>query len=350
MKMLNKKGKGKRLTMKTVYVYAPALYKTGGTELAHQLVKQLNDFCVPSKIAYVGIKESENPINEAFKIYVDDYVNADNVPDTLDTVIVFPEIYTEYLAKYKFAKKIIWWMSVDNFTRDNSFSGAVKYYGILRGIIRYFAGQIKNKTSTLQLADYHAYQSEYAKNYLVSLGFKNILPLSDFINESYFCGDNNTTREDIVLYNPKKGFSFTKRIISAFPSYKWIALENLTNAEVSKLLRRSKVYIDFGNHPGKDRFPREAAISGCCVITGKKGAAQNDYDISIPNEYKFNDSIFSIKSIGEMIQKCLDNYELTSKDFEQYREKIKQEKEKFKEDTKNLINQLEIYNGEQEDC
>lgn len=55
-------------------------------------------------------------------------------------------------------------------------------------------------------------------------------------------------------------------------------------------MSKSKVYIDFGNHPGKDRIPREAAISGCIVITGKRGAAAFAEDVCIPETYKFDES------------------------------------------------------------
>jgi len=44
-----------------------------------------------------------------------------------------------------------------------------------------------------------------------------------------------------------------------------------------------KLYVDFGKHPGKDRMPREAAVHGCCIITGRRGAAGNPFDIPIPN-------------------------------------------------------------------
>lgn len=29
-------------------------------------------------------------------------------------------------------------------------------------------------------------------------------------------------------------------------------------------MRKAKVYIDFGFHPGKDRIPREAVMCGAC--------------------------------------------------------------------------------------
>lgn len=69
----------------------------------------------------------------------------------------------------------------------------------------------------------------------------------------------------------KKGIKFTKKLIDKSIGIKWIPIENMTTQQVKSLLGNSKVYVDFGNHPGKDRFPREAAIMGCCVITGKRG-------------------------------------------------------------------------------
>lgn len=50
----------------------------------------------------------------------------------------------------------------------------------------------------------------------------------------------------------------------------------------------SMIYIDFGEHPGKDRIPREAAMRDLIVITGRDGAAVNDVDVSIPKKYKID--------------------------------------------------------------
>ena len=109
-----------------------------------------------------------------------------------------------------------------------------------------------------------------------------------------------------MLYNPKKGIEFTRQLIEAAPDLNWVPLENMSNEEVRGKLKTSKVYIDFGDHPGKDRFPREAAISGCCVITGKRGSAAYD-DVPIPE------------------------------DFDGYRSTIKAEKNKFIEDVRSIF-------------
>ena len=106
----------------------------------------------------------------------------------------------------------------------------------------------------------------------------------------------------------------------------------MSTDEVKVLLSQSKVYIDFGNHPGKDRLPREAALLGCCIITGKRGAAKYDEDVSIPAKYKFDDVKKEIEKIGNMIKECIDNYEINIKEFEDYRKKIANERKQFEKD------------------
>ena len=51
----------------------------------------------------------------------------------------------------------------------------------------------------------HFYQSHYAQYHLYSKGFSRVLPLSDFINTE-FETSLNVQKEDIILYNPSKGF------------------------------------------------------------------------------------------------------------------------------------------------
>ncbi len=329
------------MDIKMIYVFAPANLKTGGIELAHQLVKILTDKNIPCTIAYVGIKEGINPINEEYKMYVNKYVSSQDVPDEEGTVVIVPEIYTLDLVRFTKSKKIIWWMSVDNFEMYCGIFQAIKHCGVWKTIKHILKGRIKNKRYSRSYADMHLYQSEYARLYLKSAGFENAMPLSDYINDSFFDDFEVNERRNIVLYNPKKGFSFTKKIMKAFPCFEWKAIENMTTDEVVDLLKKSKVYIDFGNHPGKDRFPREAAISGCCIITGKRGAAANNVDVMIPENYKFEDDYALINHIGEKIQYCIESYDSAIADFELYRKKIREEKKMFMEEVDDVVKYLE---------
>jgi glycosyltransferase involved in cell wall biosynthesis len=111
----------------------------------------------------------------------------------------------------------------------------------------------------------------------------------------------------------------------------------MTPAQVGEHLRMAKVYIDFGNHPGKDRIPREAALSGCCVITGRNGSAAYQKDVPIPENYKFYDGIKQADEIIEMIRSIFNNYEKVNIDFDSYRTIIRKEKETFTKDVKNIF-------------
>ena len=96
--------------------------------------------------------------------------------------------------------------------------------------------------------------------------------------------------------------------------------------------------MDFGNHPGKDRIPREAAISGCCVITGRQGAAAFYEDVPIPDRYKFDDlKDIDVESVKACILDIFQNYDERIKDFEEYRNMIRGEKEKFIMDAMRLF-------------
>ncbi len=116
----------------------------------------------------------------------------------------------------------------------------------------------------------------------------------------------------------------------------FVPIMNMTNAEVKDLLLHSRVYIDFGEHPGKDRIPREAAIMGLCVITGKRGAAANDQDVFIPDSFKFDEKEADLDIITDRIRFCLDNYDEAIADLADYRTRITSEKALFSAEVREL--------------
>jgi hypothetical protein len=162
--------------------------------------------------------------------------------------------------------------------------------------------------------------------------------LSDYLNNRFIESNfDPKVKDNIVVYYPTKGLFFTKKIIRLCPSIKFIAIQNMTRNEVISLLKRAKVYIDFGNHPGKDRIPREAAILGCCVIVAKRGSAKFAEDVPISEEYKFEDVNNNISNILYKIRDCLDNYERRYSDFDNYRKVIRKEPEKFVNDLNQIF-------------
>lgn len=324
---------------KNIYVICPAFYKSGGPELLHQYVRILNDENINANIAYINYEDIDNPINPAFKKYITEWIPFDNIEDVPENIVVFPETHVHLMKQFQNVKKIIFWGSVDNYLKTHSFLFAMRF-DKMKAIKNLLKGRCFDKT--ICTADLHFYQSEYARLFLSNRGIKNIISVSDYINEIYLNNKPDLeSKEDIVVYNPKKGYKFTSKIIKKMPDIKWIPIQNMTNEQVLDVLNKSKLYIDFGNHPGKDRFPREAAMCGCCLITGKRGAAVNDVDISIPSKYKFADKDKLINDICDMIKYILSNYESCRQDLSSYQDKIKREPDRFKEECIHTIRAFE---------
>lgn len=323
-----------------INVLCPAYFKTGGTELLHQLVFQLNQNNIEARMVYTDYEKyiSNGVLNPAFSKYITDYMLEENLVDSSEDSIVVPEIACEYLSRYKSMKKYIWWLSVDNFIRECGLIGRIRVSGWMHGIggslIRLCKRKYHNLKNTIHLADMHLCQSKYANDFLIGKGVaaSKIAYLSDYINDEYldtYEANLKNKKEDIVLYNPKKGYKTTQKIIREGSDIRWVPLENLSNSQMKELLSTAKLYMDFGNHPGKDRIPREAVLCGCCLITGMRGAAGNEEDIPIDSKYKFDDNHLPISDIIYRIHEIMEHYDSHINDFNDYREKILNEKSEF---------------------
>lgn len=325
----------------TIYVLCPAYTKTGGTELLHQLVHELNNQNKKSFITYFNYDESNSKYtDEAYKKYVNNYKLISEIIDSKNNIIVFPEVFCDNVEHYKKCKKVMWWLSVDNYLEHYGVLESIKIIGFVNFLRKLKNEKVSFSNKKIYKMDYHLCQSYYAIDFLNKKGITNTGYLSDYINDIYLEQKkvDISFKENIVLYNPKKGIKFTKKIMEYCPNFNWIPIQNMTNDEVRNLLLKSKVYIDFGNHPGKDRFPREAASCGCCVITGKRGSAKFYKDVPIEDEFKFKDKKNNIPKIAECIEKCLNEYENQIKKFKEYKKFIMGEKKQFAIDVKNTFN------------
>ena len=202
----------------------------------------------------------------------------------------------------------------------------------MKRCIKYRKNCFKDLVSIHQLVDLNAecgYQAEYIQHFLVDAGFKEMFPLKDYINTDHGGKYNTKSKEDIILYNPRKGAEFTKQLIALAPDLKWVPLQGFSRAQLIEVMQKAKLYIDFGNHPGKDRLPRECVMNGCCVITGMRGSARFFEDVPILNTYKFDERSARKEDIILCIRSVLTHYEEADKDFVFYRNRIKEEKEEF---------------------
>jgi hypothetical protein len=172
-------------------------------------------------------------------------------------------------------------------------------------------------------------------------GLAPVAPLSDYINTEVASADNYMVeKKDQVIYNPMKGKAFTESLIALAPDIRWMPLQKMSPQQIALLMAESKLYIDFGHHPGKDRMPREAALNGCIVITNRKGAAGNSTDIPIPDRYKFEENNRNKEEILSKICFCLANYASLKDDFATYRKSIETEEHIFEVQLEAVLNLL----------
>lgn len=329
-----------------IYIHCPAGVVTGGTELLHQLEDYLVRHGLNAYMAYYSYwGDVPHEVPEAFSKY--SIVIGDDIENTPDNIEIFNE--TEFINFHAHPKtqKAIWWMSVDNFFLVNKCSiWDLLRWDINRGgwkAMKNIRDSIINHTiykgyslHSLAKSDItHFYQSEYARQFLLGIGAKELAPLSDYINQDFVDNIPESKKENVVLYNPAKGFKFTEQLIQLAPDITWIALRGFSRDELVNVMRSSKVYVDFGNHPGKDRLPRECAMNGCVIITGKRGAAKYLEDVFIEDEFKFNESEKKdiIAKIRNIFSDFRDNYNKQAS----YRERIKVEKENFESEIERIF-------------
>lgn len=322
-----------------VYVACPANKATGGPELLHQIVYQLRKLNIDALMYYYNSRGKINPIHNAYSHYENPFTNF--VSDSKENILIVPEINTNLLSNYKKIQKIIWWLSVDNYyawTRPFQFSKIYLYKIFF--FFRYFKTEfILNKHFEEPIN--HLVQSYYALEHLLShkINKNQISYLSDYLNKDFLASFNrrSTQKNNLVIYNPKKGFQFTQKLIAVAKNINFVPIQNMSRNEVISLLSRAKVYIDFGSHPGKDRIPREAAVLGACVITNLRGSAGNAKDLPIPIKYKFNETEENIPRILSLVEDCLNNYENNNINFDSYRRVIYSEPKKFNSDLKSIF-------------
>lgn len=311
-----------------IFVCSPATV-TGGPELLHQLVHELRDIGHTAYITYYPFEDKlECP--SPYRRY--------NVPqaklsDDIDALVIVPETATWIARSLKKSRVLIWWMSVDNYFNRREDSK-------IRDLMRRFRDFIRprdfsnRKIPLFTMKKYtHLTQSEYARLFLESMDIEGKL-LTDYLSEEYLNVKRSmifNSRRNIICFNPNKGHEKIYSLMKKYSQFEFIPIQGLSTDGVLNLMKSSKIYIDFGNHPGKDRMPREAAMAGCCVITGRRGSAANEIDIPIMSEYKLNDiNCEYISEFKWLVKSIFEDFEKHSINFSNYRQLILKERGIFK--------------------
>lgn len=295
-----------------ILVACPSNCATGGPEAIHQFVSTMDQLDgVDAFVWFWGA--SGSPMPEEYRHYGCRFVT--DIPDNFYGVLVFPEIWANEALKYPGYVRAIWWLGVDAYA---SWTAPEE-----RGAF------LQDDTIV------HIAQSEYARDFLKKLGVKRVLKCDDTVNTDFYADYDYIERGNDVLYNPTKATPFMQEIINACPGINFKPISGMTRAEVIDTMRHSKLYIDFGEFPGRERMPREAVLCGCCIITSKIGAAAYIKDFA--HDYKFESKEGHIWAIVNRIHHVLENYDECRKDFDLFRDSLREDIKRIPEQCKEIV-------------
>jgi hypothetical protein len=261
----------------------PAL--TGGPEAIHQLAHALNSQGVDAFIVYSGpghtaglhdgrlvcANPAHAPSMAAYARYRPRV--AAEIPLGPETLVVAPEPWLDLPGAFAPCGGAVWWLSVDN---------ALPRHPQL-------ADPAARRAALANRPLIHFHQSAYARTWLAEAGVHRLYPLGDYTSEEFTERPaTGPAPRALAAFNPEKGGQAAEGFFSGLPQYEALALRGLTKAQLREVFAERLLYVDFGAFPGKDRMPREAAISGSVVFVRRAGAADNDEDYDLPSFYRFD--------------------------------------------------------------
>lgn len=340
-----------------ILVFCPNDSITGGPDALHQIVFYLNKSGFNAQIVYFAFsKKHVFSIPEPYKIYVSSFLTEKNVVDSSDTIVVLPENAVHKLKYFKKAKVFIWWLSVDNNIGRKSFFWKLFFFATLpaRVIVNrdYYRKHFKEAIiKTIKAKRYsfkkelnnveHICASYYAYDFVSKKTSQNVSlciePISKFFLKRY--NESNVeldgqTRNNIILYNPKKSGEFVQQLATYAPDLAFEPLAGLSQNQLIEKYKSAKLYIDFGPFPGAERIPKEAVLFGCSIITGRRGASNFYGDVPIPDDYKFSDYQNQKEQIVQKIREILADYDKKKYDFDIYRETVLNLEQNFEKSLK----------------
>lgn len=315
---------GRRFCMPmNILALCPAGVTTGGTESIHNLVREFDRIeGVNARILYKG-QDLSNPMPAAYAEYGCRYVT--DLTEDYRGVVIFPEIWANMALdpRYENCIRAVNWLGIDAYAFHTP-PGAW--------------GAFLDDPEIIHMA-----QSEYAVDFLHKLGIWKVYRNVDVLNDIFFEDYGEPMRSSVIAYNPARSNDFTNRLIEKCVKMgmRFQPISGMTREQVAMLLRASKLYIDFGDFPGRDRIPREAVMCGCCIITSTTGSARFDEDFPIQSRYKYDCKDGHIFAIVRTMKSILENYEIHRKDFDHFRTIISMDSRMLTAQCMRFVNEIQ---------
>ncbi len=261
--------------------------------------------------------------------------------------MVVPETFIEDVFVYKHAKKMIWWLSIDNALTFMGERLWQRTTGGLAAKIREtwvpFLRMLKHGDTPFQMRQrrdiVHLVQSSYAWSFIASR--LNTVPslLSDFTPQGEFGPADEAKRHPrLVTYNPAKGAHIIEAVKKVSdPSIEWLPIQGMTRSEVVTTLQTCAIYLDLGHHPGKDRMPREAALSGALALVVRRGSGAYFADVPIPWEHKIMPDESEVSATAAALPRLMENLFQEIRKQDAYRSAIMAERDRFRKEVADIF-------------
>jgi|TARA_B110000908_G_C10250071_1_gene451437 hypothetical protein len=234
---------------------------------------------------------------------------------------IVPEIFPDLayrLLRLGCKNVSLWWLSVDNFPLSN-------------------LQTLQNQRLMRECK--HLCQSEYAADFVRRHGASSVSMLSDEIdfhtNETL---PPVSKRTNDLCFLPNKSAGADELLEHLSQEFSIVRLENMSRSQITETLLDTRIFLDFGHHPGKDRVPREAALCGAIPVVRAEGAARFEQDVPLPKELLIESrAFFDGPEFISRLQNILNSAEQFNDALSQYRAKIASEKQTFDSEIQALI-------------
>lgn len=287
--------------MQTFAIISPPNTITGGVEALHQLCDKLS--AVPNVLAYMyypgGKGTAWKHYGAIYNTRVTDAIPRTAhivVPDWADTATYRPQTI---------GRIFVWWLACSVAFSCDRYTGCS-----------------------------HLFQSEYARAVLTAAGISGQF-LTDYIRRDETSHPQGRAKKNLIAYNGSKSALEAALLKILDPSLPLVPIRNLSAPQVVQLLDECKIYLDLGAHPGRDRLPREAALSECIILTNRRGSAAFHADVPIDDAYKVDD--LRLERIPGLLHQLLKNYHRHTTDFDPYRHWILSQERQFENEVLALV-------------
>lgn len=248
-----------------IHIVCPGDQVDGSAESLHQFGRAAATLGYDTRIAYEPF-DFFGPAPSEFRSY--GLRNDQDIPDDPDVCLLVPQNGVEFVAHLSQARKLVWWLRIEDDVDVAAVRAAVP-------------------------EAMHLVQSEHARRFLELHGLTAPI-VGDYVHPNFVERAASLAplrRLDNVLYNPDPTDQLTPKLIEASKGVlQWVPIRGASRDEVAELMAYCKLYVDFGAHLGATRLPREAIAAGCCVITGRRGAAGNGVDFCVPEGFSFDET------------------------------------------------------------